>query len=468
MPPVIAAVIFAIGIAGLFRLDRDKSRVSMSVWIPTIWLFFCLSRSFSSWVGLVPATDKASTYVEGTPVDALVNGVLEILALAVVVARWQRVSSILRKNWPICAFFIYAGLSVAWSDFPFVTLKHWIKGVGDVMMMLIVLSEQNVRGAITRLFSKLAFVLLPSSILFIKYYPAIGRRLTLSWIEESIGVAEQKNGLGELCDILGLVLLWRFRSAYNDRENPNRKKRMVALGTLLAMVMWLLWMCNSVTSISALAMSSVVMLLSTGSSFRRKPALVHCLAAAVPAFAAYALFFQSSGSLVQGLGRNADLTGRTDIWQTVLSIPSHRLLGAGYESFWLGPRLMRMWQAFPGLYLNESHNGYVEILITLGWIGEVLLGILIVTGYQNVIRGYRRDPDLGSLKLAFFLSVVITGFTEAAFRMMGPPWLIFLLATIATPVYAVRKMEHVGRMDKPVAKPILESDVIRDEAPVGY
>ncbi len=43
-------------------------------------------------------------------------------------------------------FFLYAALSMAWSDYPFVTLKHWIKGIGDVMMVLIVLTEPNIAG----------------------------------------------------------------------------------------------------------------------------------------------------------------------------------------------------------------------------------------------------------------------------------------------------------------------------------
>ncbi|MGA8088011.1 MAG: O-antigen ligase family protein [Terracidiphilus sp.] len=412
---------------------------------------------------MTPTLDRASSYVEGSAVDAAVYEALEIVALILVISRWHRVIPVLRKNWAICLFFLYAAMSISWSDFPFVTLKHWIKGVGDVMMVMIILTEPSVPEAIKRVFTRLAFVLVPISVLFIKYYATLGRRLTLSWTMEPIGVATQKNGLGELCDFFGLVLLWRFRTIYNDPETPNRRNRLIALSVVLVMIVWLLWMCNSMTSICALSMATTVMFLSTRPAFRRKPALVHFLFSGLLLCALYALFFQSSGTLIESLGRNPTLTGRTDIWQMVITVPTNRLVGSGYESFWLGDRLQKMWQAFPGLKLNESHNGYVEILITLGWIGLVCLGVLIASGYRNVIRTFRRDPDFGSLKLAFFLACIVTGLTEAAFRVMGPPWIVFLLAIIATPVYATRK---IGQWNLPDSQPPAvdqEAHVIREE-----
>jgi exopolysaccharide production protein ExoQ len=437
MSPAVAAVICLIGIIGLFLLDRDeKSRVSRAFWIPTAWLFICLSRPVSLWLG-VPMTVDGNFYLEGSPVDRAFLALLEAAALIVVIGRRRQVTSILRNNWAIGLYFFYAALSISWSDYPFVTLKHWIKGIGDVMMVLIVVTEPSVTEAFKRLVTRLGFVLLPLSVLFIKYYPLLGRRLTLSSTMEPVGVATQKNGLGELCDILGLGLIWRLRSAYNDRKDPNRRQRMLVLGVLLAMVVWLLWMCNSMTSIVALATGAAVMMVSTRPTFRRIPAFVHILVLAVPACTFYSLFFASS--LVQGLGRDPTLTGRTDAWDLVLSIPNDRLVGAGYESFWLGSRLLKMWELIPGLKIQEAHNGYIEMFLNLGWIGVALLAILIATGYRNVIGAYRRNPNIGSLRIALFLASVNTGFTEAAFRMMGPLWVVFLLATIAVPVDAGRK-----------------------------
>src|SRR5580704_1516810 len=307
MSPRLAALVFVIGIAVFFYFDRGQVRVSKALWIPTVWLFFCSSRSLTQWLGLDAGTDQAGGYVDGSPVDRNFLIVLQIIALIVLINRRRRVGPILRKNWVIGLFFLYAAISMAWSDFPFVTLKHWIKGIGDVMMVLIVLTEPDIAGAVKRLVTRLAFVLVPLSLLFIWYYPSLGRVHTMDWTPEAVGVATQKNGLGELCDLYGLALLWRFRDAYNDRKAPNRRWRLLGLGAVLAMIVWLLHLCNSLTSICALSMASVVMLLSTRPAFRRKPVFLHLLVTGVLACTLYGLFFQSSGVLMQGLGRDRTL-----------------------------------------------------------------------------------------------------------------------------------------------------------------
>jgi len=432
MPPTVAAFVFSIGIAGLFYFDREPIRVSKALWIPTIWLFFCSSRSLAQWLGLESAVDQASSYAEGSPVDRYVFILLEVAALIVVLSRAGRVRSILRRNWALGLFFSYALLSMGWSDYPFVTFKHWIKGIGDVMMVLIILTESDVPGAVKRTFTRIAFLLVPLSLLLIWYYPSMGRRPTMDWTPEAIGVATQKNGLGELCDIVGLALLWRLRDTFNAKKDPNRKRRLLALGVVLMMAVWLLHLCNSMTSIGALILAGCVMLLSGRTMFRRRPLYLHLVVAGVIVLIVFALFLQSSGSLLASLGRNPTLTGRTTVWPELIKLVHHPLVGVGYESFWLGSRLLKVWVITQGLPINEAHSGYVEMLLTGGWVGIILMSGLITTGYRNAIAAYRRDPDVTGLRIAWILAPLITGFTEAAFRMMCPTWIVLVLATTNT------------------------------------
>ena len=50
MSTALSSVIFAIGIAGLFFLDREKEkRVSWSLWLPTVWLLLL----FTVCIGMV-------------------------------------------------------------------------------------------------------------------------------------------------------------------------------------------------------------------------------------------------------------------------------------------------------------------------------------------------------------------------------------------------------------------------------
>src|SRR2546423_809833 len=112
MSPPLAAIVFGVGVLGLFLFDRGKaSRGSKALWIPTIWLFFCSSRSLTQWLDIGrmdPSLNEATVYVEGSPIDRAVFIILEVIALIVVIKRGRKVVPILRKNWVIGLFFLYA------------------------------------------------------------------------------------------------------------------------------------------------------------------------------------------------------------------------------------------------------------------------------------------------------------------------------------------------------------------------
>ena len=62
-----------------------------------------------------------------------------------------------------------------------------------------------------------------------------------------------------------------------------------------------------------------------------------------------------------------------------------------------------------------------------------LLGFVMAWGYRNVVGSLHRSPELGKLRLAYFVVAVLYNLTEAAFKVMHPVWTTFLLAIIAEP-----------------------------------
>jgi O-antigen ligase len=304
-----------------------------------------------------------------------------------------------------------------------------------LVIVLVVLTDPEPAVAFKRLLSRLGFVLLPLSILFIKYYPSIGRAYSPLGFTMNSGVTLQKNTLGVICLIFGLGFLWRFLAVYRDRGVARRTKLLTAYGFILAMALWLLRMSNSMTSISCIVMASGLLVLANRPMMIRRPALVHLLVATMVGFSLFALFFDSSGDIVKGLGRNPTLTGRTAIWNAVLPLAGNPLIGTGYESFWVGKRVEEFWSlnesALNGI--TEAHNGYLEIYLNLGRIGVALLAGLIVVSYPRVIATLRADPQAGSLGLAFFVAELVFNLTEAGFRMMNPLWIFFLLAVLGIP-----------------------------------
>src|SRR5262249_29264264 len=108
------------------------------------------------------------------------------------------------------------------------------------------------------------------------------------------------------------------------------------------------------------------------------------------------------------------------------------IVGAGFESFWLGRRVTSLWERY-WWRPNQAHNGYLETYLNLGAIGVLLLGGLIVRGYRNVIATLYQDPEAGRLKLAFLAAALLYNLTEAAFKTTHPVWIAFFLAVIRVP-----------------------------------
>ena len=440
MPQAIAGVIFALGILWLFVLDRDREiQTSKALWLPVVYLWIAGSRAVSEWLAAIgwgaaaPLLDSVDRYFEGSPNDRLVFAALLTLGVVVLLRRGRQVETLLRANGPMLVFFLYCAISVLWSDYPFVAFKRWTKAVGDPIMILIVLTDLNPSAAIKRVLARAGFLLMPLSILFIKYYPDLGRYYSRWEGTQSFGgVTTNKNSLGMACLVLGLGALWRFLQVYRSREGTRRTKQLIAQGVVVAMVLWLLWIANSVTSLSCFALAGSLIVVTSFSALARKRAVIHLLVVVMLSAASSALFLDVGSGILETMGRNPTLTGRTEIWHLVLGLAGNPLFGTGFESFWLGPRLEKIWSIY-WWHPNEAHNGYLEVFLNLGWVGVAMLAVVMVTGYRDIVSSFQRDPDAASLRLAYLVAAAAYSLTEAGFRMMSPIWIFLLLAVTATP-----------------------------------
>src|ERR1043166_4711657 len=127
-PPIIAALVFSIGILCLFWFTRDRNYVaSKALMLPAIWLFLMSSRSITQWLiilrtGHLPVLNQAEMYANGEPLDRIVLSVTILLALVVLVQR-GKLGPLLTAILPIIMFYLYTGVSVFWSDFPDITIR---------------------------------------------------------------------------------------------------------------------------------------------------------------------------------------------------------------------------------------------------------------------------------------------------------------------------------------------------------
>lgn len=430
----IATLIFVLLIAGLFWLDRDRNaHTSKALWVPVAWLMIAGSRNVGEWVQILGAGSTTmgsdDAYLEGNPIDRNVLGTLIVLAIIAIFMRRRQIISLFRSNSLVFVYLAYCGLSICWSDYPAVGFRRWFRAFGDFLMVMVVLTEANRSAAVKRFFTRTGFVLVPLSVLFIRWYPELGRSYGADGTPYWGGVTGGKNSLGMICLIFGLASLWRFLSAYRDRTLPDRKRFLIAEGVFLAFVGYLLHEAHSATSLSCFVLAGTVLVLTSRPALARKPKVVHVLVWGIVAVAIVALFFDPTGSMVSTVGRNSTLTGRTDVWARAMTIVENPLLGSGFETFWLGERLNYMRRLDSGL--NQSHNGYIEVYLNLGWVGIIVVVSMLINGYRKIVAGLRNIGSASSLMLGYFVVGVIYNCTESGFKMMSPVWLCMLLAMMA-------------------------------------
>ena len=70
---------------------------------------------------------------------------------------------------------------------------------------------------------------------------------------------------------------------------------------------------------------------------------MHALCLAIFLVGGVALLFGGETGVAQALGRNSNLSGRTEIWATVIPAVPNALVGAGFESFWISPGAEKVW-----------------------------------------------------------------------------------------------------------------------------
>lgn len=116
--------------------------------------------------------------------------------------------------------------------------------------------------------------------------------------------------------------------------------------------------------------------------------------------------------IFKALGKDPTLTGRTDIWAAVLrQSAKHPLTGYGYAVFWTLESAPANWiRKETGWLVPTAHNGWLDILAQLGWIGvglcAVILGGALLVGLLRFQR--LRDGYWAPIFLVIFLMTTLS------------------------------------------------------------
>jgi O-antigen ligase len=321
-------------------------------------------------------------------------------------------------------------------------------------MALVILTEPNPYQAGGVILRRLAFLLLPLSVLFIRYFPDLGRSYHVDGSPMYTGVGHQKNDLGLMCLITGIYFAWNFLR-YRTAGYKLLVKENGTDFLLILMLLWLLRMSNSQTSLVCIIVTIGILFTTRIGFIAKQPSRIVGLGGlGALLFAVLESTLHIKDFVLELLGRDPTLTNRTEVWEVLSRFEVNAMIGAGFMSFWSGRRLEGIW-AILGTGINQAHNGYLEQYFNLGYVGVAFIAVIILSGLVKVRKRLDIDYPSSILRLCIIVSAVFYNYTEAAFYGVSNMWLLLMFAVIEMPEQQINSSWERQAYSPKTEKPLL-------------
>jgi exopolysaccharide production protein ExoQ len=394
-------------------------------WIVLGGCAFVLSKALLSLL-LPPYMKEAALHgeplTEGSPEMRLILSV-SYLGIVMVLVPWYRETIfVLRRNWSLVALVLFALLSSLWAAMPSLVLRKSIGLFGTTLLGIALAVRFSFRDQL-RILSWLFRIIAVLSLACIVLLPSYGISKEGEWR----GIFEYKNALGT---VMGLAVLVEWQLPTDSRISK------ILRGFALLLSAVLLLFSDSITPTVVLIVALPLIEIYKFAALRlRIPLYAICFAISMVVTAGVTLLVASSDSVMGALGRSSNLTGRTEIWSLVLpSIAERPIVGYGYSGFWLGasPESIAVNRAAGGLVMY-SHNGYLEMLLTLGAIGLLLTLAVLGIGMKRALS-FSEQSQAGTelWPLAFLLYFILHNLGECSILGQDTEWAICVACIVGT------------------------------------
>lgn len=381
---------------------------------------------------------------EGDEVYRWVLLPLYVLFTALALLRPRPVIQAARRSTTLLLLVGIAVLSAAWSDDPMLTLQRVLVIIATTIFGLYLTARFDQRELLRLLAMALGSAAL-LSFLWSLSMPSLGVSMAKgerAWV----GVFFNKNVLGR-CMVLSTVLfLIRARM-------PSRRIFSLALA---ALSMSLVVLSRSASAIVILSVLLALIPLFILWSSRNRLAIAMLIVGVVVLGIASLLLVANSEVVLNALGKEPTLTGRTELWRAVWSsILERPWLGYGYGVFWTG------WEGASGTVLEavgwqtpHAHNGVLDLWLSLGFIGVATFVASFVAAVGRAVAAAQARDSVDAIWPLVFLSFMLFyNMTESTIlRAHSLYWVLYVATITRGSGNAQRPAQVSGRAGTGVAE----------------
>ncbi|WP_426958447.1 O-antigen ligase family protein [Muricoccus radiodurans] len=358
------------------------------------------------------------------PLSTMVQFALLLGGLLFVARQPARCLAAAARGWPLILMLVVIAASALWSEVPAATLRRSVSGLALVLYVLSVAASYSLDRFMRLVLLTLVLTAAAGWVLAV-LRPSAGFDVG-DYSNAVRGLYYQKNaqGMALLGAALALSYLVLRRGAWLWTD-------MLLVGFILVALV----LSRSTTSflLTNLTFGVTLALLWFERGGRwRAAAVVLGVAAALAALPL--LTTVSVSDLLEILGKDASLTGRTYIWDEIrVAISRRPLLGYGYSAFWVSDtyRVLAI-QRTVNWKVPNAHSGYLDVMLQLGWLGMALLLTMVSVTLVRVLRALRGPRRVLALWMLNFLAVQATlSNNESTLLLLDLQLALWMLGTMA-------------------------------------
>jgi exopolysaccharide production protein ExoQ len=368
--------------------------------------------------------EAITAYSSPNPIWQLQWAAIAGLASLAIVSAPDRFARAIMFAWPILLMLAVCLLSTLWSDHPDVTLRRSLGLIVSAFSLLVGVTYINRLERVPLICYVVFWCILLVTLAVLPLRDAFDEKGFLQ------GATNNKNTLGA---IGGLAIIFGLNVGQWMHRSFARALRVAYLAAWASVLI----LTVSKTSIGLAILAPVVFFpLTTGSSILRLNVSITLFSILMLFLIGLGLAYCAAGytpdALLQLFIPDTSFSNRTPIWEFIYSqITEKWLTGYGFGSFWgVGydaPNLASLYDYIRRL--NEAHNGYLDILLTLGIIGIIAFFIMLLHFGSAAEALYHRDRALFRIVWMTMLFALLHNSMESSIIVsFHPVWQVTLLA----------------------------------------
>ena len=267
-------------------------------------------------------------------------------------------------------------------------------------------------------------VMAAMSLLLGLVFPDLGRMTDIfpgAWR----GVWLEKNSLGAMMALGALVQLAAAAM------NPQQRVWWISAATL-SFCLTLLSTSKTSLLILLMGLSAQAFLVFVKGGPAR--AIIGTWSAVVAVAAVAGLLLVQSDLILDGLGKDSTLTGRTKIWSGIQrQMVGEEWTGFGFGAFWdtSGPARPALRVAADADFMPpHAHNGWLEGFLAIGYPGVIVFGLWLLQMWLGTIRALFTS-NTSWLLLPFMIAYTTAMLTESITLNVHDPWWVLFVAVSA-------------------------------------